>query len=78
MAGRFSRSVLENQGGRAKGNLDFASWRCIVLSMVFMFLMVFWALALVFHFSGMVISMVLVLTLVVLLLKLIIRRTSFN
>ena len=49
-----------------------------MLSTVFVFLMVFWALALVFHLSGMVIPMVLVLTLVVLLLKLIIRRTSFN
>jgi hypothetical protein len=43
-----------------------------------MFLMVLWALALVFHFGGIIIPMVLVLTLVVLLLKLIIRRTSFN
>lgn len=48
-----------------------------MLSTVFMFLMVFWAIALVFHLSGMVIPMVLVLTVVVLLLKLIIRRTSF-
>ena len=49
-----------------------------MLSTVFVFLMVFWALALVFHLSGMVIPMVLVLTLVVLLLKLVIRSTSFN
>ena len=49
-----------------------------MLSTVFVFLMVFWALALVFHLGGMVIPMVLVLTVVVLLLKLIIRRTSFN
>ena len=69
---------MKNQGGRANGNLDLASWRCIVLSTVFVFLMVFWALALVFHLSGMVIPMVLVLTLVVLLLKLVIRSTSFN
>ena len=61
-----------------RATFDLASWRCIVLSTVFMFLMVFWALALVFHLSGMLIPMVLVLTLVVLLLKLIIRRTSFN
>jgi hypothetical protein len=45
---------------------------------VFTFLMVVWALALVFHFGGVVIPLVLVLALLVLLLKLVIRRTSFN
>ena len=77
MADTFPGSVFFNSGP-PDGNLDLASWRCIVLSMIFMFLMVFWALALVFHFGGIIIPMVLVLTLVVLLLKLIMRRTSFN
>lgn len=49
-----------------------------MLSTVFTFLMVVWALALLFHFGGMVIPVLLVLVLVVLLLKLVIRRTSFN
>ena len=45
---------------------------------VFTFLMVVWALGLLLHFGGIVIPLVLVLALLVLLLKLVIRRTSFN
>ncbi len=45
---------------------------------VFTFLMFVWMLGLLFHFGGMVIPLVLVLALVVLLLKLVIRRTSFS
>ncbi|HET9791123.1 MAG TPA: DUF5670 family protein [Candidatus Angelobacter sp.] len=45
---------------------------------VFTFLMVVWTLGLLFHFGGMVIPLVLVLALLVLLLKLVVRRTSFN
>lgn len=49
-----------------------------MLSTLFMLLMVAWALALVFHFGEAIIPLVLVLAVLVLLLKLIIRRTSFN
>jgi hypothetical protein len=45
---------------------------------VFTCLTVVCTLGLVFHFGGTVIPLVLVLALVVLLLKLVIRRTSFN
>jgi hypothetical protein len=45
---------------------------------VFSFLMVVWMLGLRFHFGGMIIPLVLVLALIVLMLKLVILRTSFN
>ncbi|HWH57953.1 MAG TPA: DUF5670 family protein [Terriglobales bacterium] len=45
---------------------------------VFAFLMVVWMVALTLHFGGAAIPMLLVLALLVLLLKLVIRRTSFN
>ena len=63
--------------------LTDTSWRrhhggVLMLWTVFIFLMVAWVLGLLFHFGGVVIPLVLVLALVVLLLKLVIRRTSFN
>jgi len=45
---------------------------------VFIVLTVVWMLGLVFHFGGSVIPLLLVLSLIVLLVKLVIRRTSFN
>jgi len=45
---------------------------------VFTFLVVVGALGVLFHFGGMIIPMVFMLALVVLFLKLVIRRTSFN
>jgi hypothetical protein len=50
----------------------------MMLWTVFTFLMVAWMLRLVFHFGGMVTPLILVLALIMLLLKLVIRRTSFN
>jgi hypothetical protein len=63
--------------------LTGTSWRrhhggVLMLWTVFMFLMGVCGLGLVFRFGGVVIPLVLVLALVVLLLKLVIRRTSFN
>jgi hypothetical protein len=45
---------------------------------VFMFLSVVWMLGLVFRFGGSAIPTVLVLTMIVLVFKLVTRRTSFN
>jgi hypothetical protein len=50
----------------------------LMLWTVFMLLVAAWMLGLIFHFGGSVIPLLLVLSLMVLLVKLVIRRTSFN
>lgn len=45
---------------------------------IFTLLVSIWALGLIFRFGPVVVPLVLVLALIVLLLKMVIRRTSFN
>jgi hypothetical protein len=76
-------SDLYKVGAVEMKKLTGTSWRkhrggAFMLWAVFTFLVVAWTLGVPFHFGGMVIPLVLVLALVVLLLKLVIRRTSFN